>query len=105
MGKIEMDPGGVTTAGEDLHQTANTAKDRTKSLLASSDTAYQDNPGWSSGPQLTWLRSGWEDQFDKLIQQTSDAAVALQDSAGQVAATDQEAENRLTNVMHDVAGQ
>src|SRR5436309_997778 len=105
MGRIEMDPGGVSTAGDDLHDTANTANTRTKTLFSSSDKAAQDNPGWAAAAALTTVKSAWQDQFNKLVRQTVDAADALRDSAGQVQATDQEAENRLNNVMHDVAGE
>jgi hypothetical protein len=101
---IAMDPGGVSSTGDDMHEVANTANDRTKALFASSDTASTDNPGWASGPALTAVKDAWQTQFGKLVQQTVAAGDALKDSAGRVAATDQEAENRLGDVMNDLAG-
>ena len=101
---IAMDPGGVSAAGEDLHKIAGDAGTRTKSLFASSDAAAQGNQGWASGPALTGCKTAWQDQLGKLIQKTVEAGDALKDSAGNVASTDQEAENRLDHVMHDWSG-
>ncbi|TCO52627.1 hypothetical protein [Actinocrispum wychmicini] len=101
---MDIEPGGVSTAGEDLYQTANTANDHTKSLFTSSDTAAGDNPGWASAGALTGVKSAWQEQFGKLIQQTVAAADALKDSAGQIAGSDQEAKYRLTLAMHDLTG-
>ena len=100
---IAMDPGGVTATGEDLHQIAKGAADRTKSLLDASDTAARDNPGWASGPALTACKAAWQDHFTSLIQKTVDAADNLKDSAGQVVNSDREAEDRLGHAVHDLA--
>lgn len=102
---IKMDTGGVNATGDDMHQVAGTANERTKSLFATSDTAASDNPGWLSAAALTAVKDAWQTQFGKLVQQTVAAGDALKDSAGTVATADQEAENRLDHVMHDLAGQ
>jgi hypothetical protein len=100
---IVMDPGGVSATGDDVHQIAAGANDRTKSLFTSSDTAAQDNPGWASGAALTACKDSWQGQLASLIQKTVDAADNLKDSAAQVASADREAEDRLARVMHDLA--
>lgn len=100
---IAMNPGGVSATGDDVHEIAGGANDRTKSLFASSDTAAQGNPGWASGPSLAACKGAWQGQFTSLIQKTVDAADNLKDSAGQVAGDDREAEDRLGHVMHDLA--
>jgi hypothetical protein len=101
---VEMDPGGVDATGDDMHELAGTANDRTKSLFASSDAAAQGNPGWASSPALTGVKGAWQNQFTSLVNQTVDAGDRLKNSAGEVAANDREAEDRLDTVMRHLAG-
>jgi hypothetical protein len=100
---INMSPEPVKTAGSDLAQVADSAKKRVKTLFHSSEQAAQDNSGWGSAGALQRCKQAWEAQIDGLINQTNNDAEGLKTSAGNVAASDQEAENRLQRVLGDLA--
>jgi hypothetical protein len=100
---INMSPEPVKTAGSNLAEVANAAKKRIKTLFGSSEQAAQDNPGWGSAGALQRCKQAWETQIDGLIDQTNNDAEGLKTSAGNVAASDQEAENRLQEVLGGLA--
>jgi uncharacterized protein YukE len=102
---IEMDPAGVRRAGGDLTQVAETARSRTANLLRSSADAAAGNPGWSSAEQLKKAHLSWRQQVGKLIDETGGAAQNLRDSADRVSVSDQEGEDRLLRVLHEMAGE
>src|SRR5437870_7973919 len=97
---IRMDPDGVSATGQAMADIADAARERTKSLLDSCETAAQANPGWSAGAALVGCRTAWRDQTGKLIDRTVEVADALRASAGDASAMDAEARDRLDHVMH-----
>jgi hypothetical protein len=99
---IDMSPEPVNRAGDDLTQVADAIKKRIKALFDSSEQAARGNAGWRSADPLRRCRQAWEGQVDCLIDQTHNAAERLKTSAGNVAASDQEAENRLQQVLRDL---
>ena len=100
---IDMSPEPVNRAGHDMAQLADAIKKRTKTLFDNSEKAAQGNAGWRSADALRGCRQAWGAQIDRLIDQTNNAAEGLKTSAGNVAASDQEAENRLQQVLGDLA--
>jgi hypothetical protein len=100
---INMSPEPVYKAAGDLAQVADTVKKQVNSLFDSSEQAAQDNPGWRSAGALQGCTQAWKGQIDCLIDQTNNDAEGLKTSAGNVATSDQEAENRLRQVLGDLA--
>jgi hypothetical protein len=96
---IQMNTGHVAQAGDNLAALAGGARDRTAKLFENCDAAISGNAGWLSAGALRALRQIWADHVAKLIDDTAAIAQALNDSASMVAASDQEAEQRMKKVL------
>ncbi|GDY32094.1 hypothetical protein [Gandjariella thermophila] len=100
-----MNPEPIHQAGNDIADISAAARERTKNLLASLDDAASGAPGWRSGQELRNLRQAWERRIEQLVDDTANAAQALREAAGTVAASDQEGERRMMQVLHDMTGE
>jgi hypothetical protein len=94
----------VAQTSENLAHLAGNARDRTVNLFESCDGAASGSAGWHSAEALRTLRQALADHVARLIDDTAAAAQALKDSAGMVAASDQEAERRMKTVLAAMDG-
>jgi hypothetical protein len=101
---IHMNIDQVAQIGDNITQLAGEASDRTAKLFESCDAAVSGSAGWHCADSLRTLRQVWADHVRKLIDDTEAAAQALKDSAGMVAASDQDAEQRMKKVLDAMDG-
>jgi hypothetical protein len=96
---INMRPGQVAAAGDDLRTLADEAKQKLRSLFHLSDVAAQANPGWLAAASLTNCRTVWEQRMRETVDSTAELGEALTVSAGDAANADAAGAGRLTTVL------
>jgi hypothetical protein len=101
---ISMIPDGVRRAAVDLDGMAEKANARTESMFAPSQAAAAGNPGWLSGTAVHSCRAQWEGRLDQLADSARDMAQAMRSSSGDVSTLDQEAFDRFSEVLKNMAG-